>query len=115
MAWDSWYPLFSVIAYFGSLSILIAVHVFWIVRRFRSFRALDWASELLVTWSIAVAIWRGIRRGPVWDTDLPGSPVWLRGLIALVAVIVSILGTWWLIRKANRLEQPENQARSALS
>jgi len=115
MAWDSWYPLFSAIAYFGSVSILIAIHVFWIVRRFRSFRALDWAYELLVTWLIAAALWQGIRRVPIWDTNLAGSPVWLRSLTALAAVLVSILGTWWLIRKANRLDQPENPARSALS
>lgn len=115
MAWDSWYPLFSVIAYFGSVSILIAIHVFWIIRCFRSFRVLDWASELLVTWLIAVALWQGIRRGPIWDSDFAGSPVWLRSLIALAAVLVSILGTWSLIRKANRRDQPENQDRPALS
>ena len=46
---ESWYPLFSTVAYFGSLARVIVAHVRWVIRRFRSYRVLDWAYELLVT------------------------------------------------------------------
>lgn len=46
---ESWYPLFSAVAYFGSLALVIVAHVRWVIRRFRSYRVLDWAYELLVT------------------------------------------------------------------
>jgi thiol:disulfide interchange protein len=110
---ETWYPLFSAVAYFGSLALAIVARVRWVIRRFRSYRVLDWAYELLVTWLVAVALWHGIRRGPIWDTDLAGSPVWLRGLIAIAIPIGSILGAWSLERKATRPEQPENGVRSS--
>jgi hypothetical protein len=108
---ESWYPLFSAVAYLGSLALVIAAHVRSVMRCFRAFRVLDWAYELLVTWLIAVALWQGIRRGPIWDTDLAGSPVWPRSLMAIALLIGSILGTWWLERKASRPEQSENGVR----
>ncbi|MCX7623609.1 MAG: hypothetical protein RMK01_09025 [Thermomicrobium sp.] len=94
---------------------MIAAHVFWVARRFRSFRVLDRAYALLVTWSFAVAFREAIRRGPIWETEFAGSPVWLRSLIALAAAIWSVYVTWWLIRKVNRSDQPEKQSQSARS
>ncbi|MBO9387086.1 MAG: hypothetical protein J7453_11690 [Thermomicrobium sp.] len=110
---ETWYPLFSAVACFGSLALAIVACVRWVIRRFRSYRVLDWAYDLLVTWLVAVALWHGIRRGPIWDTDLAGSPVWLSGLIAIAILIGSILGAWSLERKATRPEQPENGVRSS--
>ena len=80
----------------------MVVHVCWVARRFRQFRKLDWAYELLVTWLIAVAWWHGIQQGPVWDTELPGSPLWLRGAIALAVVVFSLAVAWLRMRELRR-------------
>ena len=98
--WEQWYPIYSAICYFGSLGLLSLVHGRWVGRRFRQFRKLDWAYELLVTWLIAVAWWHGVRQGPVWDTELPGSPLGVRGVLALAAVVVAVAAGWRLEQRS---------------
>uniref|UniRef100_A0A831TFJ8 Uncharacterized protein n=1 Tax=Thermorudis peleae TaxID=1382356 RepID=A0A831TFJ8_9BACT len=110
MQWDEWYPLFSAITYFGSLALGIAVSILWVTRRHRHFRALDWAYELLVAWLFAAALWQGIRQGPVWDTALAGSPIWLRSLIALAVASGSVVAAWWVTKRSHQPERAEDQA-----
>jgi hypothetical protein len=98
--WEQWYPIYSAICYFGSLGLLSLVHVRWVGRRFRQFRRLDWAYELVVTWLLAVAWWHGVRQGPVWDTELPGCPLGVRGALALAAVVVAVAAGWRLEQRS---------------
>jgi len=101
--WGEWYPVFSAICYFGSLGLLVVVHVPWVGRRYQQFRKRDWAFGLLVAGMVTRSLWRGIQEGPVWDVQLAESPLWLRGAIALAVVVFSI----YLARlRVRELRQP---------
>jgi hypothetical protein len=61
--WGEWYPVFSAICYFGSLGLLVVVHVPWVGRRYQQFRKRDWAFGLLVAGMVTRSLWRGIQEG----------------------------------------------------